>query len=113
MAVSRHSSSRRRARLQTCVVQPRAVCACMWKCSQSTTLDADSAGTHPAEKKARNPLLGGVCLLTTGGLIRVRCSSWYELSCRGPLPGPLARITDLDEWLALLQAGSGFWKARA
>ena len=26
---------------------------------------------------------------------------------------PLARITDLDEWLALLQAGSGFWKARA
>jgi hypothetical protein len=26
---------------------------------------------------------------------------------------PLARITDLDEWLALLQAGSGFRKARA
>jgi hypothetical protein len=23
----------------------------------------------------------------------------------------LARITDLDEWLALLQAGPGFWKA--
>jgi hypothetical protein len=24
---------------------------------------------------------------------------------------PLARITDLDEWLALLQTCSGFWKA--
>jgi hypothetical protein len=25
---------------------------------------------------------------------------------------PLTRVTDLDEWLALLQVASGFWKAR-
>jgi hypothetical protein len=30
-------------------------------------------------KKSKNPLLGVVCLLTTGGLIRVRCYSWASL----------------------------------
>ena len=40
----------------------------------------------------------------------VRCGGWYDPIVDCSLAS-LARITDLDEWLALLQAGSGFWKA--
>jgi hypothetical protein len=49
-AVSLHAPSRRRARLQTGVVPPRAGCACRWPCSQRTPRDADDAGTHGAAK---------------------------------------------------------------
>ena len=49
---------------------------------------------QPSGKKARNPLLGVVCLLTTGGLIRVRLGClvglWVGAPClahpRAPAP---------------------------
>src|SRR5262249_46994333 len=40
------------------------------RCQRRTALCLSTA-----EKYGQNPLLGRVCLLTTGGLIRVRCST--------------------------------------
>src|SRR6266446_10428501 len=41
------------------------------RCQKPTTLSL-----NPSGKNASNPLLGGVCLLTTGDLIRVGRGSW-------------------------------------
>jgi len=67
-----HAPLRWRETRKKGVVQTRAVCPCIRKSSQDTLPAADCAGTNPAEKKARNPLLGVVCLLTKGVLISVR-----------------------------------------
>src|SRR4029434_10592259 len=65
------SSPRRRSSRNTCLVQTRAVCAGRQKSSQTTLLMPTAPGPTQ-QKKARNPLLGVVCLLTTGVLISVR-----------------------------------------
>jgi hypothetical protein len=46
-------------------------CAALWQARQHTAPSADN-GRTPRRKKAKKPLSGVVCLLTTGGLIRVR-----------------------------------------
>jgi hypothetical protein len=68
---SRHSPSRWRETLNKCLVQPHARCASREKPSQNTLPEDNDAGSSTAEKKEKNPLLGQVCLLTTGVLISV------------------------------------------
>src|SRR4030095_3483948 len=82
-ASSLQSSLRRREHLKTCVVQPRG-CVGIRKSSQNTRPFADCAKNPKAEKKQKNPLVGVVCLLTTGGLIRVRC---YGVTPQAATPG--------------------------
>src|SRR5207245_1715070 len=88
---SLHSSLRRRENLKTCLVQPRRVCAVIQQSSQSTRPSADCARNPKAEKKQKNPLVGVVCLLTNGGLIRVRPSHTRE-----PQLGTPARLYSLS-----------------
>jgi hypothetical protein len=45
--------AQRRENLKTCLVQPRMVCAIIWKSSQNTTPSADNAGNPKAEKKQK------------------------------------------------------------
>jgi hypothetical protein len=45
---------------------------------QDTRPTADCAGVHTAEKHAKKPLSGAVCLLTRRGLIRVRRGMRYH-----------------------------------
>ena len=70
------SSLRRREPLQTCVVPPRRGCAVRGKSRQNPRASADCARNPQAETKQENPLVGVVCLLTHGGLIRVRRGTW-------------------------------------
>jgi len=71
-ASSLHSSSPRRANLHKCLVQPR-WCTSRRKCRQNTLPGMDYARPAVRRKKiGKNPLLGRVCLLTTGDLISVR-----------------------------------------
>lgn len=63
----------RRENLNTCVVPPRCRRTSIRKPRQDTVPRADYAGNKKAEKKPKKPLLGAVCLLTRGVLIRVRC----------------------------------------
>jgi hypothetical protein len=51
------SSPRRRWNLNTCVVQPRTVCAVIRKSRQNTRLSADNARNAQAEKKAKKSAL--------------------------------------------------------
>ena len=60
------------ARAHTCVVQPRPGRARRSKSRQDLRPAVDSPGSG-TRKKVRNPLLGGVCLLTIRVLILVRC----------------------------------------
>jgi hypothetical protein len=69
------SSRRGRRHLHTCVVQPGSVGTWTRQSRQNTRPTVDGAGTDTAEKKENNPLSGAVCLLTRGGLIRVRPAS--------------------------------------
>jgi hypothetical protein len=80
------SSLWRRAHLHTCVVQPQMVCAVIRPSRQHTRPTADDARHPKAENNAKNPLLGVVYLLTTGGLIRVRLGLGFRygaLSLKG------------------------------
>jgi hypothetical protein len=91
-AVALHSPSRRRARLHTCVVPPRAVCACLWTPSQRTQLEADDAGTHGAEQRQPSAPRGRVSL-DTGGLPR-NCSSGVRVTSEClQVFGPTHRLT--------------------
>ena len=89
-----HSSSTWRANLNKCLVQPQMVCAVIRKSSQNTRPTADDARNPKAEKNAKNPLIGVVYLLTTGGLISVRRGARAErrglLFPRPPLASLLA-----------------------
>lgn len=84
---SLHASLRRREHLKTCVVQPRKVGAVRRQSRQRTRPFADDARHPKAEKKQTNPLVGVVCPLTTGGLIRVRRGLWTVMKCL-PLQRP-------------------------
>src|SRR2546425_5867973 len=68
---SLHSSSPRRENLKTCLVQPVGAPADgnedRTRCQRRMTLSL-----NPSGKNGKKPLLGVVCLLTTGVLIRVR-----------------------------------------
>jgi hypothetical protein len=90
---SRPSPWRWRETLNTCVVQPPDGRASRAKPSQHTLPEDDGAWPQHSGKNGQNPLLGRVCRLTTGGLIRVR-------QCYCPLdqilPAALAQV-----WLTL------------
>ena len=77
---SLHSSLGRREHLNMCVVQPRSVCAVIRKSRQNTRLSAGNARNPKAEKNAKKPLSGVVCLLTRRGLIWVRPGRTVRLS---------------------------------
>jgi hypothetical protein len=54
------------------------ICTRNRKSREPTSPDADLARGKRRKNTAKNPLLEGVCLLTTGGLIRVRRSVLVE-----------------------------------
>jgi hypothetical protein len=78
--VSRYSPSPWRQRLHTCVVPRHALCTALVTYSQDTRPGADGADTDKARKNGKNPLLGRVCLLTRGILIRVRPGKPFSLA---------------------------------
>ena len=67
------SPPRWRLHLNTCVVQPGWVGTWARKSRQNTRRDDAAPAACARRKKHKNPLSGGVCLLTKRGLIRVRC----------------------------------------
>src|SRR5215471_13106621 len=80
------SPSSWRETLAKCVVQPHGGTS-RRQGSQNTLPEANAARPDPQRKKnGKHPLLGRVCLLTTGGLMRVRR---YRL-CRDRTVIPLA-----------------------
>jgi hypothetical protein len=84
---ARHSSSQRRAHLHQCLGPPRGCPpdghADRTRCQGLTTLLLKQSG-----KKQKNPLSGVVCPLTTGDLIRVRCSVGMALRFSRHFPSP-------------------------
>src|SRR5215471_3583334 len=70
--------------------------------SQNTLPEANAARPDPQRKKnGKHPLLGRVCLLTTGGLMRVRrgCGQgygWRRISVPIPSPAWRRRIISRD-----------------
>ena len=84
------ASSRRRSSLNKCVVQPCFICTHK---EMKSGHDTGSRLRQPctAEKKKENLLLGVVCLLTNGVLIRVRC---WNLPTIDHLPPPEDRMEE-------------------
>jgi len=82
----RHSSRQGRENLKKCVVPP------LWgtrMCQQVRTRSRlPTLPESPRRKKSKKPLIGYFCLLTTGGLISVRCFGGCAAThLKGTVPG--------------------------
>jgi hypothetical protein len=77
---SRPASGTRRERRTTCWVPPWCRGTSIWTCRQAMVPRDAGRAAHQAETMGKSPLRGGVCLVTTGGLISVRRRNWYRAS---------------------------------
>ena len=102
---SLHSPWQWRETLKKCLVQPRAVCPCIRTIKSGHVTSGRLRRDQPSGKNARNPLLGVVCLLTTGGLLCGRtCQVLFIAFLTSCNTGPCGRSDgsvspDLCWWL--------------